>query len=209
MITENQERINVLENKREVEEGTSLRERVRNIFKKYCFTGSAVVLAAGTTTSCLRSRICHINKHRSETAIITFFEAEVSIWWNSRFCSYSFERWRVNHYLADWTVGCQEEPIHFEFHPSQSESLWRWSRCETWETTRSVPDFRYFCIFWHQQRYVVFKPQVNESEQQRRNEIREIEEMLWGNPKSYPENQSIKSRRRKARRKNRRKQRDW
>ena len=30
---------------------------------------------------------------------------------------------------------------------------------------------------WHQQRYVVFKPQVNESEQQRRNEIREIEEM--------------------------------
>ena len=52
-ITENQERINVLENKREVEEGTSLRERVRNIFKKYCFTGSAVVLAAGTTTSCL------------------------------------------------------------------------------------------------------------------------------------------------------------
>ena len=36
-ITENQERINVLENKREVEEGTSLRERVRNIFKKYCF----------------------------------------------------------------------------------------------------------------------------------------------------------------------------
>ena len=78
-ITENQERINVLENKREVEEGTSLRERVRNIFKKYCFTGSAVVLAAGTTTSCLRSRICHINKHRSETAIITFFEAEVCI----------------------------------------------------------------------------------------------------------------------------------
>ena len=102
-----------------------------------------------------------------------------------------------NHYLADWTVGCQEEPIHFEFHPSQSESLWRWSRCETLEKTWSVPDFRYFCIFWHQHRYVVFKPQVNESEQQRRSEIREIEEMLWGNPKSYPENQSIKSRRRK------------
>ena len=94
-ITENQERINVLESKRELEEGTSLRERVRNIFKKYCFTGSAVVLAAGTTTSCLRSRICHINKHRSETVIITFFEAEVCIWWNSKFCSYSFERWRV------------------------------------------------------------------------------------------------------------------
>ena len=43
MITENQERINVLENKREVEKGTLLRERVRNIFKKYCFIGSAVV----------------------------------------------------------------------------------------------------------------------------------------------------------------------
>ena len=76
----NRERNVALENKREeLEEGTSLRERVRNIFKKYCFTGSAVVLAAGTTTSYLRSRICHINKHRSETVIITFFEVEVCI----------------------------------------------------------------------------------------------------------------------------------
>ena len=32
---------------RELEEGTSLRERVRNIFKKYGFTFSAVVLAVG------------------------------------------------------------------------------------------------------------------------------------------------------------------
>ena len=32
---------------RELEEGTSLRERVRNIFKKYGFTVSAVVLAVG------------------------------------------------------------------------------------------------------------------------------------------------------------------
>ena len=34
---------------RELEEGTSLRERLRNIFKKYIFTVSAVVLAVGTT----------------------------------------------------------------------------------------------------------------------------------------------------------------
>ena len=32
---------------RELEEGTSLRERVKNIFKKYGFTVSAVVLAVG------------------------------------------------------------------------------------------------------------------------------------------------------------------
>ena len=45
-ITENQERINVLESKRELEEGTSLRERVRNIFKKYCFYGFSCCLSS-------------------------------------------------------------------------------------------------------------------------------------------------------------------
>ena len=49
-IIENQERIDAVENEREeLEEGTSLRERVRNIFKKYGFTVSAIVLAVGTT----------------------------------------------------------------------------------------------------------------------------------------------------------------
>ena len=48
MITENQEHIDALENQREELEGsTSLRERVRNIFIKYGFTVSAVVLAVG------------------------------------------------------------------------------------------------------------------------------------------------------------------
>lgn len=45
-ITENQERINALENEREeLEEGTSLTKRVRNIYEKYDLTVSAVVLA--------------------------------------------------------------------------------------------------------------------------------------------------------------------
>ena len=49
-IIENQERIDAVENEREeLEEGTSLRERVRNIFKKYGFKVSAIVLAVGTT----------------------------------------------------------------------------------------------------------------------------------------------------------------
>lgn len=49
-ITENQERIDALENKRErLEERLSLRVRLTNIFKKYGFKVSAVVLAAGTT----------------------------------------------------------------------------------------------------------------------------------------------------------------
>ena len=48
-IIENQERIDAVENEREeLEEGTSLRERVRNIFKKYGFTVSTIVLAVGT-----------------------------------------------------------------------------------------------------------------------------------------------------------------
>ena len=49
-IIENQQRIDAVENEREkLEEGTSLRERVRNIFKKYGFTVSTIVLAVGTT----------------------------------------------------------------------------------------------------------------------------------------------------------------
>ena len=49
-IIENQERIDALENERkEMEEGTSLRGRMRSIFKNYVFTVSAVILAVGTT----------------------------------------------------------------------------------------------------------------------------------------------------------------
>ena len=49
-IIENQERIDALENERkEMEEGTSLRGRMRSIFKNYVFTVSAVVLSVGTT----------------------------------------------------------------------------------------------------------------------------------------------------------------
>ena len=49
-IIENQEQIDALENEREeLEESTSLRERVRNIFKKYGFKVSTIVLAVGTT----------------------------------------------------------------------------------------------------------------------------------------------------------------
>ena len=54
----NRERNVALENKREeLEEGTSLRERVRNIFKKYGFTVSAVVLAVGRTTGMIVSAL--------------------------------------------------------------------------------------------------------------------------------------------------------
>ncbi|PFX13408.1 hypothetical protein AWC38_SpisGene22506 [Stylophora pistillata] len=49
-ITENQERIDALENERErLKERLSLRVRLINIFKKYGFKVSAVVLAVGTT----------------------------------------------------------------------------------------------------------------------------------------------------------------
>ena len=40
--------------------------------------------------SCWRSKICQINENRSETMIITFFEAKVCTWWNSKFCTFSF-----------------------------------------------------------------------------------------------------------------------
>ena len=54
----NRERNVALENKREeLEEGTSLRERVRNIFKKYGFTVSAVVLAVGRTIGMIVSAL--------------------------------------------------------------------------------------------------------------------------------------------------------
>ena len=54
----NRERNVALENKREeLEEGTSLRERVRNIFKKYGFTVSAVVLAEGRTIGMIVSAL--------------------------------------------------------------------------------------------------------------------------------------------------------
>ena len=48
-ITEKLEQIDALENKRdELEERLSLREKVKNIFKKYGFTVTAVILAVGT-----------------------------------------------------------------------------------------------------------------------------------------------------------------
>ena len=49
-IADNQEQIDALENERgELEERLPLRERLNNIFKKYGFTVTAVVLAVGTT----------------------------------------------------------------------------------------------------------------------------------------------------------------
>ena len=54
-ITEKREQIDALENERErleeerLEEGLTLREKVKNIFKKYGFTVTAVFLAVGTT----------------------------------------------------------------------------------------------------------------------------------------------------------------
>ena len=49
-ITEKREQIDALENERdELEERLSLREKVKNIFKKYGFTTAAVFLAVGTT----------------------------------------------------------------------------------------------------------------------------------------------------------------
>ena len=49
MVEETQQ-LDALENERgQLEEGTTLRERMRNIIKKYGFTASAVVLAVGTT----------------------------------------------------------------------------------------------------------------------------------------------------------------
>ena len=43
-----------------------------------------------------------------------------------------------NYYLSGWKLGHLEELIHSEFHPSQKESFWLWSRNETSETTWSV-----------------------------------------------------------------------
>ena len=49
-IADNQEQIDALENERgELEERLPLRERLNNIFKKYGFTVTVVVLAVGTT----------------------------------------------------------------------------------------------------------------------------------------------------------------
>ena len=49
-ITEKREQIDALENEREeLEKRLSLREKVKNIFKKYGFTVTAVFLAVGTT----------------------------------------------------------------------------------------------------------------------------------------------------------------
>ena len=49
-ITEKREQIDALENEREeLQERLSLREKIKNIFKKYGFTTAAVFLAVGTT----------------------------------------------------------------------------------------------------------------------------------------------------------------
>ena len=42
------------------------------------------------------------------------------------------------YYLSGWNLGHLEEPTHSEFHPSQKESFWRSSRCESSETTWPV-----------------------------------------------------------------------
>ena len=45
-------------------------------------------------------------------------------------------------------MGHSEEPIHFEFHPSQREFSWQWSRCETSQTTWLVMEpYRALHIF--------------------------------------------------------------
>ena len=49
-IIENHEQIDALQNERELEEGTSLGERVRNILKKYGFTVSAVGMTVSALT---------------------------------------------------------------------------------------------------------------------------------------------------------------
>ena len=75
---------------------------------------------------------------------------------NSGFCDYHhiwmgslcLVKFQILHIFV-WTMMCHnnlcgrklghhEEPIHFEFHSSQRESFWRWSRCETSQTTWSV-----------------------------------------------------------------------
>ena len=57
-IKENQEQIDAFENgPEELETGTSLRETMRNIFKKYGFIVSAVVLAVGETIGVIVSAL--------------------------------------------------------------------------------------------------------------------------------------------------------
>ena len=57
-IAEKLEQIDALENEREeLEEGVSLREKVKNIFKKYGFTVTAAVLAVSTVTGVIVSSL--------------------------------------------------------------------------------------------------------------------------------------------------------
>ena len=59
--------------------------------------------------------------------IITTFEADVSAWWNSKFCAYSFEQWRVIIiiYLAEswftWKSWFTLNSTHLKKNPSDCE----------------------------------------------------------------------------------------
>ena len=84
----------------EVELPLNLITNTPNEAYQIAFDGFSIFIAELVITrirvwSCLRSKICHKNENRSKTVIITSFEAEVCTWWNFKFCTYSFERWRV------------------------------------------------------------------------------------------------------------------
>ena len=65
--------------------------------------------------------------NRSEIVIITTFEADVSAWWNSKFCAYSFEQWRIIIiiYLAEswftWKSWFTLNSTHLKKNPSDCE----------------------------------------------------------------------------------------
>ena len=72
---------------------------------------------------CFRTNIWHINGNRSETVIITFFEAEVRTWWNSKFCIFVWTMACHNYYVSGWKSGHLEEPFtlnstHLKKNPS-------------------------------------------------------------------------------------------
>ena len=57
--------------------------------------------------SCWWSNISNISENRSETVIVSLCEVEICAWWNSKFCTRPFERWRVTViiYLVErWVV---------------------------------------------------------------------------------------------------------
>ena len=76
----------------------------------------------------------HIKENRCKTMIIALFESEFNPFPlpgrglvldeipNSAHIPLKMAC--HNYYLSDWTLGLLEEPLHFEFHPSQKESFW-------------------------------------------------------------------------------------